>query len=246
MCQDGACYRDPALEGVRCLGSGANCGYCKGGICTATNRQPCEDGVCPRYGECCPEKRQCADKTCVPADQCCDDEYKCPPDGPCVGKDQCCPGEKRCPDPGGPTGWACVDENACCPDERRCGDRCISKRACCSGEKPCGSGCIGVSECCEAFRPACHGCSEAYCDNGIWNCRLISTCCPFGQQCPDLPDYCCGDHCIPQGQCCGEPPDCGPCAELLCTKGLYDHAIWECRPNCPYGCCQPGVCCPPP
>ena len=62
MCQDGACYRDPALEGVRCLGSGSNCGYCQGGFCTATDRQPCEDGVCPRYGECCPEKRQCADK----------------------------------------------------------------------------------------------------------------------------------------------------------------------------------------
>jgi hypothetical protein len=62
LCRNGACAPDPALDGVRCLGSGAACGYCSGGVCAASGRQPCRDGVCPRADECCPEKRLCGDQ----------------------------------------------------------------------------------------------------------------------------------------------------------------------------------------
>ena len=50
MCKRGQCVPDPALARVRCQGSGTACGYCQGGVCTASEEQPCADGVCPAQG----------------------------------------------------------------------------------------------------------------------------------------------------------------------------------------------------
>ena len=61
MCQDGACVADPDLNGVRCLGSGASCGYCAGGQCAAASVPPCPDGTCPQAGQCCPGEQRCPD-----------------------------------------------------------------------------------------------------------------------------------------------------------------------------------------
>jgi hypothetical protein len=226
LCRNGACAPDPALDGVRCLGSGAACGYCSGGVGTATARQPCADGVCPRYGECCPDKHPCSDGTCIPAGQCCEDEFKCPPDGPCVAQDQCCPGEQRCPDRESPTGFACVDERACCPGPRTCAGRCISMTACCE-EDP---------------YPECDPCAEVYCRRGTYVCSDHRTCpggscAAEGECCPE--QWTCADgSCVDQGACCAEERRCpdGSCRSInQCCDGEKRCADGSCVPE--DGCC---------
>ena len=270
MCKDGACFRDPALEGVRCLGSGANCGYCQGGICTPTDRRPCDDGVCPRYRECCPGQHRCNDGTCLPDSQCCEGEHKCPNDGPCVAQDQCCPGEKRCPDRESPTGWACVDPANCCPEEKRCGDRCIHRLVCCEADRPqcgpcqeavckpsgnwicwgkdCGGGvCVGEDECCP---------DQWQCADG--SCVAQDECCPNERECPDgacvSEGACCpgekrcaDGECIPNYQCCPneDPPVCPECQVAVCQSGSWSCQPQSGRTRCGANCCLPGEGCVP-
>src|SRR4051794_13053205 len=101
MCQNGACVADPALNGVRCLGSGTACGYCAGGQCATSSVPPCPDGTCPQNGQCCPGEQRCPDPS---------------PESPtgfaCVGLDDCCPDQKRCAS-------GCVYKQACCPEDRQ-------------------------------------------------------------------------------------------------------------------------------
>ena len=81
MCKDGACVRDPDLERVRCQGSGATCGYCQGGVCTPSDQRPCDDGVCPRKGQCCSGEKWCEDPESSTGFA-------------CVGETDCCPARR--------------------------------------------------------------------------------------------------------------------------------------------------------
>jgi hypothetical protein len=258
MCQDRICVPDSALDGVRCLGSGAGCDYCQAGQCVASDRQPCEDGVCPRAGECCPGKRQCGDQ-CVPADQCCEDEFKCLPDGPCVGQYDCCPdeGPKKCPDPETARGIYCVDSTVCCVDrERQCGDgSCIPLDACCPEQKRCGPrSCVGQNECCPGQESCADGScpGEGACCPEQWQCADGSCvaqgeCCADERRCPDgscrSTNQCCegekrcaDDSCVPEDGCCGG--ECGfssVCCQGTCCDRYQGGGIYTCTRD---GCCN--------
>jgi hypothetical protein len=109
MCQDGTCVPDPALDGVRCSGSGRDCGYCQGGQCAASSVPPCDDGVCPQQGKCCPGEKQCPDPesstgiSCIPEGNCCPEHQ--PRCGPCYVA-ECVNGN-----------WGgCKRVSGCCPE----------------------------------------------------------------------------------------------------------------------------------
>ena len=130
----------PALEGVRCLGSGASCGYCQGGQCTASVVPPCADGSCPQRGQCCPDEKRCPDPESSTG-------------WACVDVNACCPDERRCAS-------GCRPKIACCPEERpqcgQCGEICINGTWRCSAQKPCADGsCIAQDTCCPGSEVPC-------------------------------------------------------------------------------------------
>jgi hypothetical protein len=233
MCQDGACVRDPDLEGVRCLGSGANCGYCQGGFCVPSDVPPCADGACPRQGQCCDDEKRCVDP-------------ESPTGFSCVGRDDCCVGEKHCRD-------GCISQQACCPDQPRpscgpCDDVfCINgayqcAHRCCPGQRDCGDDiCVDRNECCPNF--------ETTCPDG--SCVLAGRCCRSQASCGDgccatdegcTTEYvdgvfiprCCPREKIVGGQCCdGDKTICGPPDNQRCCPAgsqCYQDmsGIWLC------------------
>jgi hypothetical protein len=241
MCLDGACVPDPVLNGVRCLGSGAACGYCQGGACAASVVPPCADGVCPPHGQCCAEDRRCPDAendagfACIdPATMCCPDEKRCA--SGCVYRKACCEEDRpRC----GPCGdicvngtWrcsagnpcadgSCVAQDACCPEQWTCADgTCVAQDQCCQEEKPCGAGvCVSANQCCPGEKPCAGG-----------SCVAETACCPDQKLCDG--------SCIGEAECCADDPtpQCHEGAELICCNGQ-----WRCKdswdePTCyPYG-----------
>ena len=124
MCQGGTCVPDPALDRVRCQGSGAACGYCQDGVCTASEQSSCDDGTCPQKGQCCSDERWCSAPDsplgfyCVDKSVCCPETEGTCADGSCIKREFCCKEQKRC----GPS--LCVGENECCPapDPAPCGE----------------------------------------------------------------------------------------------------------------------------
>jgi hypothetical protein len=224
MCQDGGCVPDTALDGVRCLGSGATCGYCQNGQCAASDRLPCPDGVCPPRGKCCPGQRQCVDPESTSGWSCIDPET------------MCCPDEKRCRDD-------CIPRDTCCDENRpQCGP-CeelfcnrhgvwICLKQCCSGQKDCGGGvCVADDECCPDETPCDDGSCAApgQCCPDLYQCEDGTCVDPFDECCPGQ-RYCGGGVCIAEGECCpGEtrcngachsnPPCSFPCGEVVCEEG---------------------------
>lgn len=238
MCQDGVCVPDVALEGVRCQGSGATCGYCQFGQCAPSVAQPCEDRVCPRSGQCCPEEKRCPD-----------------PESPsgfiCVDENACCPDERRCAS-------GCVSRKACCPEDRPqcgpCGEICVDGTWRCSAQKPCAAGvCVAQDECCP---------EEWECLDG--SCVAPDECCPNERRCPNgscvSPGLCCpgqtgqtpcGDDCCEADETCLENPGGPPWIWRCCPNELNiggwccDGARTVCGPSGPdRQCCQEGTeCC---
>ena len=209
MCKDGACVRDPALERVRCQGSGATCGYCQGGVCTPSDQRPCDDGVCPRKGQCCSGEKWCEDPesstgfACVGETDCCPGQKKCR-NGSCVTPRSCCPEAPVPPCSACGTVFCSngqyVCEQKCCANEKPCADgTCVNKTDCCHGEKPCGNGvCVDSLSCCP---------NQKTCDAGI--CVDKDMCCPFYKKCPD-------GSCVKETECCGGQQRCGG---MCCLAG---------------------------
>lgn len=227
MCQDGACVPDSALNGVRCLGSGAACGYCQGGQCAGSAEPPCPDGTCPQTGQCCSGEQRCPDPdpesptgfACVGLNDCCPDQKRCA--GGCVYKQACCPEER--PQDCGQCGATCVNGTWQCSAQRPCGDgTCVAHDACCDGEKPCsGGGCVPKDICCAGERK-CEG-----------NCIPLDVCCP-----EDPPASC---H-YPQEQekCCHGERVCRHQFDTPTCEG-YDWLVYNsatCTCECPAGSVQ--------
>jgi hypothetical protein len=199
MCQDGACVPDPALDGVRCLASGAACGYCQSGQCTASALPPCPDGTCLQRGQCCPGEKKCPDPT---------------PGSPtgyaCVGLDDCCPDQKKC-------AGGCVYKQACCPEERpqcgQCGEICVNGTWRCSAQKPCADGsCVAQDACCGgdcgSSSVCCQGtCCDRYQGGGVFTCSRDG-CCNQWFLCNDgrCDPRCFYDSCDPPELCPDLPP----------------------------------------
>jgi hypothetical protein len=217
MCQDGTCVPDPALEGVRCLESGAACGYCQGGQCAASAAPPCPDGSCPPRGQCCPGDKRCVDP-------------ESPTGFSCLGLEDCCPDQKRCGD-------SCILKRVCCEEERPSCGQCQEAVCKPSGAwicwgKDCGGVCVGEDECC----PDQWQCADR-------SCVAQDECCPNERECPDgacvsegaccSNEKLCGGECIPANQCCEAPPVCGECDVAVCDRGS-----WVCQPQS--GCCPGG------
>jgi hypothetical protein len=206
MCQNGACVADPALNGVRCLGSGTACGYCAGGQCAASALPPCDDGTCPQAGQCCPGEKRCPDPN---------------PDGPgfaCTGLDDCCPDQRRC-------AGGCIYKQACCPEERpqdcgQCGVICVNGTWQCSAQRPCGDGtCVAHDECCDGEKP---------CSGG--GCVPRGICCSGERKCGETcvsTELCCPDE---------PPANCTyPEKERCCHGEKVCRGEWD-TPTCfPYG-----------
>jgi hypothetical protein len=219
MCQDGVCVPDVDLEGVRCQGSGAACGYCQFGQCAPSVVPPCADGVCPQREQCCSEEKRCPDRESESG-------------WACVGKDDCCPDEKRCAN-------GCVDRRACCPEDRprcgQCGEICVNGTWQCSAQKPCGGECIPEDECCWENPPACEsGCQRLVCVSGELQCQDL----PLGWPCR-LPRGVDGTCC--NGQCTREA--------LICPAYPWREFNTEtCHCECPPGSIPDsffaGLCCP--
>jgi hypothetical protein len=219
MCHDGACVPDPALEGVRCLGSGAACGYCAGGQCAASAAPPCDDGTCPQTGQCCPGEKRCPD-----------------PEGPtgfaCMGLDDCCHDQKRCAS-------GCVYRQACCPEERprdcgQCGDICVNGTWQCSAQRPCADGsCVAHDECCDGQKSC-----------GPDTCIPKDVCCPEDPPAncnyPEEQEHCCHGERVCRHQ--WDSPTCDPYGDWL----VYNSVTCTCE--CPPGSVQvyPDLpwCCP--
>jgi hypothetical protein len=225
MCQDGACVRDPDLDGVRCEGSGSNCGYCQGGFCAASTAPSCPDGICPQRGECCSGQKRCPDAesptgfACVGEDACCPDQKKC--DGGCIYRQDCCPEERpTC----GQCGEICVNGAWQCSALKACASgSCLTPDQCCPEEWTCADGsCVAQDECCA---------DERRCPNGA--CVSKSACC-------DGDKLCLGGECIANDECCpNDAPPCGECEVAVCENGG-----WGCQRTS--GCCPAGgVVCPP-
>jgi hypothetical protein len=237
MCQDGACVPDPALDGVRCLGSGATCGNCQGGQCTASALPPCPDGTCPQRDQCCPGEKKCADResqtgfACLGADDCCPDEKKCA--GGCVYKQACCPEERT---PCGQCGEICVNGTWQCSAQKSCANgSCVAHDECCPEERQCADGtCVAQGSCCRNDPvPPCDACEAAVCASGEWVCQVRDDCGPpcFWGYCPK------GYECNGYGVCC----DWGT-GHCTCSSGSKGGQ--GCNGKCcPNGCCGSG-CCP--
>lgn len=201
MCQDGACVPDPALEGVRCLGSGTACGYCQGGQCAASIILPCPDGDCPQKGRCCSDEKFCAEPespsgyACVPLDACCLNQRKCA--GRCIDRRFCCDEERpqcgQCSELVCRNGfWRCESQRKPCPD-----GTCVGQDQCCPGQRHCPgeTSCIPVDECC----PGQIRCGGTCIDTSVYQCcndKICwkdSACC--GDRCCPYPRVCCGTTC---------------------------------------------------
>jgi hypothetical protein len=220
MCQGGACVPDPALAGVRCLGSGAACGYCQGGQCAGSATPPCPDGTCPSRGQCCPGEQRCPDP-------------ESPTGFACLGRDDCCPDQKRCGD-------RCIFKSVCCEADRpQCG---ACQEAVCkpSGAwicwgKACGGGvCVGEDECCpDEPTPVCGECEELACEKGAWRCAFANGATCSGGGGAHYQGTCCA-HIAPGGLfCC-------PDQHFCCwTRGCCPES-WRCTaPNGATGCINP-------
>jgi hypothetical protein len=198
MCQDGACVPDPALEGVRCLGSGTACGYCQGGHCASSIIPACPDGVCPQKGKCCSDEQFCDDPEspigfiCLPPDACCPEKKKCA--DRCIDRRTCCPDEQppcgQCSQPVCFHGfWRCESQQKPCPD-----GTCVAQDQCCPGQRHCPgeTSCIAVDECC----PNQIRCGGTCIDTSVYQCCNNKICWKDSA--------CCGDHCCPYPRvCCG-------------------------------------------
>jgi hypothetical protein len=254
MCQDGVCVPDPALEGVRCLGSGAICGYCQSGQCIASDRQPCPDGVCPQRGKCCPGERQCVDPesapgwSCIdPETMCCPDEKRCRDD--CIPRDTCCDEDRpQC----GPCEelfcnrhghWFCSAK--CCPDQKDCGGgECVAEDECCPGETRCNGAC-------KPNPPCSFPCGEVVCEEGEPICRPRQV--DEGEICAGIGTVCCKGLCY-DARCRpasnGKPKSFNPntcrceCDQVQqCPSGQgWSHSTCSCVCNCLGRCCLSGCC----
>jgi hypothetical protein len=230
MCKRGACVPDPALERVRCQGSGATCGYCQAGVCTPSEERPCQDGVCPRKGQCCPEEgtKQCIDHDlprgfyCVDKNVCCPDTERTCASGSCLPRTACCPEQKRC----GPT--LCVGQHECCPGQKQCANgACVAADTCCPEQWTCADGsCMPQDQCCP---------DEQRCPDG--SCLSRGVCCRGQRQCND-------GSCVGSDECCPSATPCNSCQVRVCVDGEY-----VCRPGPDGTNCQmfpgdaPGFCC---
>jgi hypothetical protein len=272
MCQDGNCVPDPALAGVRCLGSGATCGYCQAGQCAGSAVPACPDGTCPQSGQCCSGEKRCVDPEsptgfiCLGEEDCCPDQKKCA--GGCVYKQACCPEErpscgqcgeicvngtwqcsaqKKCAD------GSCKAQDECCPEEWTCADgSCVAQDQCCPEEKRCDDGsCISADSCCTKALPAhCHEYQEQVCCDGDLVCREswdTPTCYPYGDWLEYNPNTCACECPADSVQILGTPFCCPadyptPGSGHTCIGDVWNE--WVCTLG--YSPCEgyPVACCP--
>lgn len=218
MCKNGACAPDPALERVRCQGSGAACGYCQDGVCAASEERPCQDGVCPRKGQCCPEEgaKQCIDPElprgfyCVDSNVCCPDTERRCASGSCLPRAACCPEQRRC------NPLLCVGQNECCPDETPCANgSCAPAGQCCDGKPRCGDVCCEADETCledPGGPPWIWRCCPNELNVNGHCCDGNKTVCGPAPGRPAYEKYCCAEGSV----CCGEGKSCCPEADGYC------------------------------